>query len=120
MIPPIMEERLRQMGAWLDTNGEAIYESTPWTHQNDSLTPGVWYTQHDAAVYAMTLQWPEDSVLKLGSVQAPVGASAVLLGDPSKTPLTITTSAEVTNVTLVPQTANTTANWVYVIKFSGL
>ena len=41
-ITPIFEERLRQMGAWLDVNGEAIYGSRPWTYQNDSLTPNIW------------------------------------------------------------------------------
>jgi alpha-L-fucosidase len=29
-IPVIMEERLLQMGAWLKTNGEAIYGTKPW------------------------------------------------------------------------------------------
>jgi len=41
-IPPIMEERLLQMGYWLDINGEAIYQSVPWIHQNDTVTSGVW------------------------------------------------------------------------------
>ena len=42
-ISPVFEERLRQMGQWLAINGEAIYESVPWTHQNDTLTPDVWW-----------------------------------------------------------------------------
>ena len=42
MIPAIMEERFRQMGTWLAINGEAIYSSTRWTVQNDTLTAGVW------------------------------------------------------------------------------
>nr|XP_045587145.1 plasma alpha-L-fucosidase-like [Procambarus clarkii] len=41
-IPAIMEERLRQLGSWLDINGEAVYDTTPWQHQNDTVTPGVW------------------------------------------------------------------------------
>ena len=41
-IVPIFEERLRQMGAWLRVNGEAIYGTSPWQHQNDTFTPGVW------------------------------------------------------------------------------
>jgi len=42
MIIPIFEERLRQLGSWLQVNGEAIYASKPWTYQNDTVTPAVW------------------------------------------------------------------------------
>lgn len=41
-IPPIFEERLRQIGDWLKMNGEAIYNTRPWTYQNDTLTQDVW------------------------------------------------------------------------------
>ena len=42
-IVPIFEERLRQMGEWLNINGPAIYKTKPWTHQNDTITPKIWW-----------------------------------------------------------------------------
>ena len=42
VITPIFEERLRSMGHWLKINGEAVYGSRPWTHQNDTLASFVW------------------------------------------------------------------------------
>lgn len=43
MIAPIFQDRLKNLGDWLDINGEAIYKSQPWEIcQNDSYTPNVW------------------------------------------------------------------------------
>lgn len=41
-IDPMFEERLKEMGDWLKVNGEAVYASKPWTHQNDTVTGDVW------------------------------------------------------------------------------
>lgn len=41
-IIPIFEERLKQFGKWLAVNGESIYSSKPWTHQNDTITKDIW------------------------------------------------------------------------------
>ena len=41
-ITPVYEERLRQLGAWLAVNGEAIYGTIPWTFQNDTINSDVW------------------------------------------------------------------------------
>lgn len=67
-IAPIYQERLLEVGEWLAVNGEAIYESDAWTVQNDTVTPGVWYTANSPNVYAIVLNWPEDNTLYLGSV----------------------------------------------------
>jgi len=75
MISPIFEERLTQLGQWLTVNGEAIYASRPWTAQNDTLTPDVWYTTKmsgsETYVYAALLHWPVGGVLSLGAVTDP-------------------------------------------------
>ena len=42
IIVPIFQERLQQLGAWLQVNGEAIYESRPWKFQNDTTNPNAW------------------------------------------------------------------------------
>lgn len=54
-IPPIMEERLLGMGKWLETNGEAIYESEVY---NKKHSEGVYYTQRDGNIYAITERFP--------------------------------------------------------------
>jgi alpha-L-fucosidase len=41
-IMPIYEQRLREMGKWLKVNGEAMYSSSPWTYQNETVQTGVW------------------------------------------------------------------------------
>lgn len=66
LIQPIFVERLHAMGTWLKINGDAIYESHPWIHQNDTRTPGVWYTSKEktpntTTIYAMVLNYPYDS-----------------------------------------------------------
>ena len=42
IIDPLMQERLEQMGEWMNLNGEAIYGTRPWTYQNDSVNSDVW------------------------------------------------------------------------------
>ncbi|XP_028176570.1 tissue alpha-L-fucosidase [Ostrinia furnacalis] len=74
-IAPIFEERLEELGDWIEVNGEAIYGTKPWTAQNDSYSPDVWYTctgKHDSsdvtAVYAIFLQWPDTNTLYLSNI----------------------------------------------------
>lgn len=67
IIEPVFVERLQDMGNWLKINGEAIYDTIPWKHQNDTVMPGVWYTSSKQAtnkrmiVYAIILNYPFDT-----------------------------------------------------------
>jgi len=66
MIAPIFEERLLQIGTWLEINGEAIYKTKPWKTQND--TSSVWYTAPKSSsntAYAIFVAWPSDGVVRL-------------------------------------------------------
>lgn len=85
-ITPIFQERLLQLGEWLNINGEAIYHTSPWYYQKDVFNSYVWYTcmkpkynrEHPtaipntsdtiAAVYAIFLKWPINNTLKVGNL----------------------------------------------------
>ncbi|XP_063225982.1 alpha-L-fucosidase-like [Bacillus rossius redtenbacheri] len=83
VIPPVYEERLRQLGAWLALNGEAIYSTEAWSHQKDAASPGVWYTKSKdgSSVFALVLQWPKNNVLHLGSPRLSDESNVTLLGN---------------------------------------
>ena len=108
-IPVIMQERLLEIGRWLDVNGAAIYGSMPWKHsvqwskgqvpeekrgdynvQYDILKltvdpdPGqavkeVFFTRNGTDLFAITPRWP-GSKLVLRDVKVKAGATVSLLG----------------------------------------
>uniref|UniRef100_A0A6A7G4B0 alpha-L-fucosidase n=1 Tax=Hirondellea gigas TaxID=1518452 RepID=A0A6A7G4B0_9CRUS len=119
MLPPLMEERLRQMGKWLALNGEAIYSSTPWTVQNDTLTPGVWFTNVGDTVYGMVLLWPESGSVTLASVESTADTVVTMLGDSTGQPLETQQGEKGLEVTF-PSQAAVISQWVWVLKMTGV
>jgi alpha-L-fucosidase len=59
-IPVIMEERLLQMGEWLETNGEAIYGTRRWREHAEGEK--IRYTAKGDLVYATVLGWPGKTI----------------------------------------------------------
>ncbi|XP_065176508.1 alpha-L-fucosidase-like [Sycon ciliatum] len=117
-ILPIFQERLLQMGAWLEVNGEAIYGSHPWSTQNDTRSGSVWYTRNEAntITYAIALTWPESGQLVLGSV-AMAPSRVTLLGYNGPVHSTHSSASGLT-ITLPQLPAAGKLEWAWTFKLS--
>ncbi|KFD56951.1 hypothetical protein M514_02208 [Trichuris suis] len=135
-ILPVFEERLYSIGKWLNITGEAIFETVPWAHQNDSLTKDVWYTTRKPQsmgrvdnktifpkgnyVYAFFFNWPEDGTLQLGSVKGTDRTEAVLMGSSDKLSLEPTKQSGMKIGLPKLYSANGIINCCWVIKLSDV
>lgn len=76
--------RLREIGAWLQTNGEAIYGTRPFTTYREG--EDVRYTQSKdrQTVYVIFLKKPTESSMTLQSLNIPKGSKVSVLGSGEK------------------------------------
>lgn len=67
-IPVIMQQRLIDIGAWLNVNGEGIYGTRIWkkTAGHRGKNPSVFYTKKGKTLYVICTQWPENPVFVEG------------------------------------------------------
>lgn len=75
-IPVIMEERLLQIGDWLNVNGEAIYASRPYAQASRE---GLYYTRRGDTIYAIVEDYPWGEI-DLPEVPFTPGMKAAILG----------------------------------------
>ena len=80
VIPKDMEERLKIMGAWLQRNGEAIYETEPGPYRYEIS----WGTitqrkgKNSTSLYLNVSDWPKDGKFRLYGVNNPVLKASLL------------------------------------------
>jgi len=77
-IPPIMEERLLQIGEWLDANGEAIYGTRARSNGPGNDGARMFFTEKGDAIYAISMERPCGDV-RIKGVSSAKGVS--LLGE---------------------------------------
>jgi alpha-L-fucosidase len=115
-IPVIMEQRLLQIGQWLDVNGEAIYGTQAWREHGEG--ENVRYTAKDGNVYAICLNWPGET-LTLAVPKATNGVQATLLGVDG--PLEIAAEGDGVRVTMPGlRLDQAPCEHAYVIKLTGV
>ncbi len=62
-IPVIMQQRLIDMGNWLNVNGEGIYGTRSWDGRfNQSESKSLYFTRKGTDLYAIVTQWPSKPI----------------------------------------------------------
>jgi alpha-L-fucosidase len=84
-IPELQMQRLRALGDWLAVNGEAIFDTRPWTVAEGSTANGIGvrYTQKDDTLYATLLDTPAQSAVVIQDLRLAPDATVRLLGSPN-------------------------------------
>lgn len=114
-IPVIMQQRLLDIGEWLNINGEAIYETKSWSAANEAKQKDVFYTQKGHDLFVICTKFPEQPIFINGVKSAKVS----MLGFDGK----ITAKGSIKGLSITPPAvspANNPCNYAWVFKLESV
>ena len=117
LIPVIMEQRLLDMGRWLEVNGEAIYGTKAWlARPTDKAEQHIYFTRKGNDLYVICTEWPEQPI-QVPDVRKP--QATTLLG----ADVSVKTSMSGNKLTLIPPVitpATMPCEHAWVFKLAGV
>jgi alpha-L-fucosidase len=122
-IPVIMQQRLADIGDWLQINGEAIYGTSPWLTEKPgavktAANPQLYYTAKNKTVYVISPKWPEKNILVVGAKGTP-GTRVTMLGVDGAVKFTNTKTGVLITVPAVSP-AKVKGKYAYVFKVENV